>query len=276
MQVGGKPLTAPCVRFVRLLIKLVFLSSNYAHSSMPEDKNDIIRQLRQVILPLEGFRPAGSGRPVGLDLGAIEGAFPNGLFPIGAMHEFTAWQEEEAAAACAFLAVVLGQLMASGGIAVWIGSPGATLAAGLAYYGVDPDRVIFVTPDTTKKALWVMEEALRCEGFIAVVGEITELNFFQSRRLQLVAEQSRVTGLLLRVRPRQRHPIAAVAQWRITPLPTRSQGDRPGRGFPRWRVELLKVRHRQPFSCEVEWTGEKITVITGQADDQAAPESKTG
>ena len=37
--------------------------------------------------------------------------------------------------------------------------------------------------------LWVIEEALKCEGLAAVIGEIKELSFTQSRRLQLAVEK---------------------------------------------------------------------------------------
>ena len=243
---------------------------------MPENKDDIIRQLRKDILPLQGYKPPAGGPQLEVGLGRIERAFPHGVFPTGAIHDFISWEEEDLAATSGFIAGILGRLMERSGIAVWIGPTGSTFAAGLAYYGVDPDRIIFVAPVTLRKALWVMEESLRCDRFIAVVGEIAELNFVQSRRLQLVVEQSLVTGFLLRYRPRQKSPVASVAQWRVTAVPTRSQGDRPGRGFPRWLVEVLKIRSRRPISCEIEWTGERFVQIATQADREEDKEIKTG
>ena len=63
-----------------------------------------------------------------------------------------------------------------------------------------------------------MEEALKCDGIAAVVGEIQELSFTVSRRLQLAVEQSRVTGFILRNNPRNLNTTACVTRWKITPL----------------------------------------------------------
>ena len=243
---------------------------------MPENKHDIIRQLRKDILPLQGFKSPQGSPQLEVGLGRIERAFPHGVFPTGAIHDFISQDEEDLAATSGFIAGIIGRLAEHGGIAVWIGPSGSTFASGLAHYGIDPGRVIFVSPVTLKKALWVMEESLRCDRFIAVVGEIPELNFVQSRRLQLVVEQSQVTGFLLRYRARQKGPVASIAQWRVTAVPTQSQGDRPGRGFPRWLVEVLKIRNRRPISCEIEWTGEHFVQIPTQAGEEEGKESKTG
>src|SRR5450631_649056 len=98
-----------------------------------------------------------------------------------------------------------------------------------------------------------MEEALKCEGLAAVAGEIPHIDFTASRRLQLAVEKSSVTGLLLRHRPRQLNTIACVARWQINPLPSELEDDLPGVGFPRWNVELLKVRNGKPGAWQMEW-----------------------
>jgi protein ImuA len=35
----------------------------------------------------------------------------------------------------------------------------------------------------------------------------------------------------------------------------------PGLGFPRWQVELLKVRNGNPGSFILEWAGEKFEEV---------------
>jgi len=239
-------------------------------------KQDVLRELYQEILPLQGYKAPAPGQPIDLGLGPLQAGFPNGVFPTGAMHDFITVDDEQLAATTAFLAGVLGQMMKSGGIAVWISPGGRTFAQGFAYYGVDPDRIIFVTPGTLKKALWVVDESLRCDRFIAVVAEIPDLSSFQSRRLQLVVEQSRVTGFLVRHQPRQRSSVASIAQWRVTAHPTQSQGARPGRGFPRWLVEVLRIRNRQPMACEVEWIGTRFHPITMNEQAHIPNERKIG
>jgi protein ImuA len=237
---------------------------------MSEHKQNIIRELYRQILPLEGYKPAAREVSTDLGLGPIQAAFPDGIFPTGAIHDFITADQEQAAATTAFIAAILGRLMEGGGVSVWIGPPGVTNVRGLAFYGLEPHRVIFVSPPTSQKVLWTMEESLRCDRFIAVVGEIANLSFIASRRLQLAVEQSRVTGFLLRHQARLHQPVSSIAQWRITGLPTHSQGSRPGRGFPRWNVELLKVRNRQPATWEIEWTANHFTPI--EQNERKSPE----
>jgi len=98
-----------------------------------------------------------------------------------------------------------------------------------------------------------MEEALKTEGLGVVVGEIRDLDFTASRKLQLAVEKSRVTGLLLRHQPRQMGTVAAVARWRIGTAASDPEEGMPGVGAPRWKVDLLRVRNGTPGTWLVEW-----------------------
>ncbi len=227
---------------------------------------DIIHQLRQEILLRQGFRPP-SAATVDMGLGPVATAFPQGVFPTGAMHELLSDGPEGAAVSGAFTAALIGPLMAKGGACIWIGPQRTVFPPGLRAFGVEADRVVFVDVRKEKEGWWVLEEALKCEGLAAVVGEIREVSFLASRRFQLAVEQSRVTGFLLRDRPRNRQPIAAVARWQISPLPG-DKGAMPGVGFSRWSVELLRIRSGQPGKWELEWREGKfypIHPITGPA-----------
>jgi protein ImuA len=216
-------------------------------------KQDILRQLHEDILPLQGYRPPTPGAVVDFGLGPVAAAFPNGVFPTGAVHEFLSGSNEEAAATCGFIAGLSGALMRTGGIALWIGTRRLIFPPALKRYGVDPDKLIFVDLTREKDAVWAMEEALKCEGLAAVIGEIREIDFTASRKLQLAVEKSRVTGLLLRHQPRNMGVVAAVARWRISPQPSISVDGMPGVGLPRWQVQLLKVRNGLPGSWILEW-----------------------
>ncbi len=165
-----------------------------------------------------------------------------------------------AAAGGAQAAALIGRLMASEGACVWIGPRRTVYPPGLKAYGIEPDRVVFVDVRNEKEGLWAVEEALKCEGLAAVVGEIRDVSFLASRRFQLAVEQSRVTGFLLRDRPRNRQPIATVARWQITPLPggTEAQG-MPGVGFARWIVELLRIRGGEPGKVGNGVAGRKVS-----------------
>ena len=88
---------------------------------MQAEKAKIISQLQQDILLLQGYKPA-DGSAVDIGLGFISEAFPNGSFPLGAVHEFLSVGAEDTAATSGFIAGLLSPLMGSGGISLWISS----------------------------------------------------------------------------------------------------------------------------------------------------------
>jgi protein ImuA len=224
-------------------------------------KSDIIQQLQRDILSLQGFKPPKGGEAADFGLGPINTAFPNGQFPTGAVHEVISETAESAAASAAFVSGLLGTLMRSGGAGLWIGNGRKTFPMALTNFGIEPDRIVFVDLRHQKDLLWVMEEALKCEGLAAVIGEIPEIGFTASRRLQLAVEQSRVTGFILRHQPRTLTTNACVARWRINPMPSDLESGLPGVGFPRWNVELLKIRNGKPGAWPVEWAAGRFRAL---------------
>lgn len=213
-------------------------------------QQDIILQLQREILQLQGSRPPAPGQAA-LELGPMMAAFPNKTFPTGAIHEFISPRPADGAASAGFIAGLSSGLMRTGGICVWVSAGRRIYPPGLKAFGVAPDRVIFMDMQSDKEVLWVVEEALKCEGLAAVVGELRELGMTVSRRYQLAVEQSRVTGLVIRQQPRQMNPNAAVARWQVKHLP--SMTTMPGVGFPRWNVQLSRIRNGHPGSWEVGW-----------------------
>lgn len=217
-------------------------------------KSEMVEQLRKEILSLQGFRVPTDSQKVQFGLGPIEAAFPNGVFPTGAIHELISEGKEHAAATTGFMAGLLGRIMQSGGVCVWISCKRTLFPASLTFFGIQPERVIFIDVKNEKDLLWMVEEALKCQALAAVVGELQEINLTESRRLQLAVEQSRVTGLLHRNNPRSTNTIAAVSRWKISALPSEPGEDLPGIGFYRWNVELLKVRNGEPGNWQVQWS----------------------
>src|SRR5205807_8543730 len=69
---------------------------------------------------------------------------------------------------------------------------------GLMTYGLDPARLVLVSAARDEEILWAMEEGLRTRGLAAVIGEVGRLPMVAGRRLQLAAERSGVTALVLR------------------------------------------------------------------------------
>jgi protein ImuA len=236
---------------------------------MPAANADIIRQLQREILPLQGFKPPTAGKAVDFALGPIEAAFPNRQFPTGAVHEFISRTPQQAAATNGFLGGLLAPLLKNGGVCVWIANKRTSFPHGLSIYGLSPDRLIYVDLAKEKDRGWAMEEALKCESLGAVVGEITEIGFTDSRRLQLAVEQSRVTGFLLRQNPRSLGTVASVARWEINPLSSEPEEGLPGIGFPRWQTTLSKVRNGRPGSWVVEWSAGRFR-FPEEADQPAA------
>ena len=226
-------------------------------------KKDIINQLQKNILQWQGIHvpQASTVRFAGLE--QIEKAFPNEIFPTGAIHEFLTEEQEHAAACGGFLSGILNVLMQQGGICLWISSSRSLFPPALKSFGVAPERIIFIDLQRERDILWTMEEALKCDSLAAVIAEIGEISFTESRRMQLVVEKSRVTGLILRKNTKKLSTTACVARWRITSLPSELEGEMPGLGFPRWNVELLKVRNGNPGLWVIEWqAGKFVTVIS--------------
>jgi protein ImuA len=220
---------------------------------MPDTKRDIISQLRKNILLWEGFKPPEAGNAGNFGLGPLESAFPNGVFPTGTIHEMLCPTQEQAAATGGFMAGILASLMKKGeGVCLWIGTSRKLFPPALVTFNLEPDQLIFVDLQREKDVLWVVEEALKCQGLAAVVGELREISFAQSRRLQLAVENSKVTGFLLRTDPRKLGTTTCVARWQITHLPSEAEDGLPGVGFPRWQVELLRVRNGIPGTWKLE------------------------
>ena len=142
-------------------------------------------------------------------------------------------------------------------------------------FGLDPDRIIFIQLQKEKDLLWAMEEALKCNGLSAVVCELQELSFTSSRRFQLAVEQSAVTGFILRINPRKLVPTACVSRWRISSVAS-EETEVPGVGYPKWNVELLKIRNGKPGSWQVEWNAGKFRLHENIAAIEFEQQKKTG
>lgn len=213
---------------------------------------DIIAGLQAEILRLQGFKPSNSPG-VDMGLGPLKDAFPNATFPLGAIHEFLSARPEDAAATSGFIAALLSPLMRINGTALWISASRTIFPPALKSFGIDPDRFIFIDLEKENDVLWAAEEALKCAALTAVVGEIKELSFTASRRLQLAVEQSRVTGFILRRNIQRLNTTACVSRWKITTLPGEPVDDLPGVGFPQWRVELLRMRNGRTGVWDMIW-----------------------
>lgn len=187
--------------------------------------------------------------------GAVEvnRALPLGGVPLGCLHEIVGMAE----AATGFAAAMVVRLPDCNAPVLWCRRAGSDrehgelYAPGLLDFGLRPERLLLARAPNADGVLWAMEEGLRQSGLAAVVGEMDDIDFTASRRLQLAAETAGVTALLLR--PQASPAVtAAVTRWHVVARPGE---DKSGRGFggPRWRVELARCRGGAPGIWDLEW-----------------------
>lgn len=229
-------------------------------------KRELIYKLQQDILLWQGFKPQVPGVSEVIGLGQIESAFPNGVFPKKAIHEFITVEPEHSAASDGFIGGLLSLLMKDGAACVWISTARKLFPLSLRLFNVDPERIIFMDVEREKDVLWIMEEALKCEGLAAVVAELNALSLIESRRLQLAVEKTGITGFILRKDARKAASSVATARWKISPVPSVTEEGMPGVGFPRWNVELTKVRNGNPGTWILEWGGDRFVEITKEQE----------
>lgn len=244
-------------------------------------RSEIIQKLQDKILHLQGFRQTNNS-PVDVALSPIKDALPNGVFPLGAVHEFLCGDKEEHSATSGFISGLLGKLMERGGITLWASSNRTLFPPALRSFGIQPDRFVFVDLKKERDVLWVMDEAMKCDALTAVVGEIRDLDFNTSRRLQLAVEQSKVTGFVIRGNTHSGGPMtkqkstACVSRWRITHIPSESIDGLPGIGFPQWNVNLLRIRNGKPGSWRMRWQGGRFLLADIPADVIQEQQKKAG
>jgi len=224
-------------------------------------KEDIISKLRKDIVFWEGFRPPEPGQTGSMGLGMIEKAFPNAVFPTGAVHEFISSSPEDTAACGGFITGVVRSLISDGGACIWVSWTRRIYPPALKSFGIDPERIVFADVPFEKDVLWVAEEALKCDGVATVICETRNLSFMESRRLQLAVEKSKATGFILRKDVKKINTTACVARWQVTAIPSELRAGVPGVGFPRWQVDLQKVRNGTPGSWIVEWKRKAFSLV---------------
>lgn len=240
------------------------------------NKAEQVQKLQKEILELQGFRPPLEHEWRDIGLGLMNEAFPHKVFPVAAVHEFISTSAEEVAVTCGFISGLVGALM-NNGACLWVTTKRRVFAPGLKAFGVKPDQVVFADASGNKEALWMMEEGLKCNTLASVVGEVSELSFTESRRLQLAVEDSRVTGFIHRHTQKPVAHIACVSRWRIKPVESNSADlGMPGVGMPAWNVELQKIRNGKPGAWIVSWSPNGFRVTRADIGRLSVPAAKTG
>jgi len=207
-------------------------------------------ELRRYLAEAEGFGETAAVLPFGLP--AIDKALPWQGLPLAALHEVeSTGLDGKDGAACQFLAGILARLAAPRPVLWCLQSPDLH-PPGLALAGLEATRLLLLRAPNEREILWAMEEGLRSGALAAVVGEVEALSTPASRRLQLAAESTGVTGFVLHRSAAQATASAAMTRWRVAALPSAPVAGEPGIGRPRWRLELLRCRGGMPAAWEME------------------------
>lgn len=241
-------------------------------------KQDLLQALRQEVMNLEG-RPIPESQEAVIfrQLSFLRHHFPNQWVPTGVIHEFRYQQPHHAAASFAFMLVMVADLLEPGKYCIWVAKEDAVFPQGILAYGIRPERIIFVKAGSDHEVLWVLEEALRCGCLSAVVGEVAQYTFRQSRRLQLAVERSRVTCFMQVSERNQQQPTTSAARWQVSALPSHREEGLPGVGYSKWQVQLLHVKNGTPGRWVVAWLGGTLRPIPRfNVQPRQAPISKIG
>lgn len=214
----------------------------------------------------------------------------------GCLHEFSGEGAE------AFAAVLSGRLE---GPVLWCADMldgSALYPPGLVAFGLDHRRLILVRCRKPREILAAMEDGLRCRALAAVIGELPGgIDLTASRRLQLAAENSGVTGFLVRSawrdqvsksppagkggaqtrtqdadRAREREPSAAFSRWSVNSARSMAAGGNDAADTMTWRLSLLRCRNGGRGAWTVKWDAKayRFSLAAEIADGQADPPSE--
>ncbi|HEY7663941.1 MAG TPA: DNA repair protein [Xanthobacteraceae bacterium] len=243
-----------------------------------------IDRLRRELWTLETASSRASDDSLTVPLGtpAVDGTLGGGLGG-GALHEIAAAAEAATAAATGFALMLAARRISPscpggscgdagtigmprpGSNLVWIAEDfslaenGAPHGPALDSLGIAPERVITVAAARGQDVLWAMEEALRCRGVGAVIGELRPrgIDRVATRRLALAAAAGGTLGLVLRTAP-DAAPSAAATRWIIGAAPSSpsSGGEADelhGVGPPRVVAHLVRNRRGHLGAWILEW-----------------------
>ena len=203
---------------------------------MPDASGSVLANLKASIARIERGGAARGAVPLGVP--AIDAALPNGGIATGAVHEAMG------SAAGGFVAMLAGRLA---GPVLWCAmasSRAELFGPGLAAFGLDTRGLVIARCASRDDMLWAMEEGLRDPAVAAVVGEPgAPVSLAASRRLQIAAETSGVTGLILRrgTAAGALAPSAVFSRWQVDSAPLLGAVAVPPHGA-RWRLTLRRCR----------------------------------
>lgn len=189
-----------------------------------------------------------------LGIAEIDGMLPWGGLPRGCLHDVTGPPSD--GAAIGFTAWLTSLLGAQGWV-LWCRSErrgveaGQLYGPGLAQFGIDMRRLLFVKAETAKDLLWAMEEGLRARRFAVVIGEGATPDLGQTRRLQLAAEAGGATALMILL-DKAGGISAAMTRWAVRAVAAENPTQ------VRWHLRLERCRGGAHGAWHVEWNDETL------------------
>ncbi|MDX2130982.1 MAG: hypothetical protein SFY69_02885 [Planctomycetota bacterium] len=208
---------------------------------------------------------AAAGSGVAPESGAYDD--PRGLGVSPGLHEWFGPSERVNAApplavlidlAWAAIAAESAARASHGRVVMWVGRgvwpyPHALVRRSDAGEGQDDRRLlagsVFVDASSAADRTWATEQALRCAGVCAVVGDGSGLTMGESRRLHLAAQAGGVPALLARPGHERAVLSAGQTRWLVTPRAEHDEqagGEMPDRLA--WTVELLRCKGLRPVT----------------------------
>jgi len=241
----------------------------------PKDQNDnnsdardqVLADLRARIGAIEqAGRPGGQGDNTGRSTVPIaltpdlDRILPEGGLTRGGLHEVVGVPGSQGAAA-GFAAALMGLAAADQGVVLWCRrhydgqENGELYGPGLAAFGLGPERLLEVRAGRDHDVLWALEEGLQSTALCAVLGEVSDLSFTASRRLQLAAESRGVPALILRHNSQSQAVSAARTRWRVESERTCWEAGHTGQVGTdiRWKLNLLRCRGAMAESQLQDW-----------------------
>jgi protein ImuA len=155
----------------------------------------------------------------------------------------------------------------------WVRERGRPFAQGLARFGLEPHRLIWVRAEWEAEALWTLEEALKSGAVAGGLVCAERPPFVTTRRLEFAARAGKAAGVILRAGPAD-DLSAARRRWRIAARPCAPDPfDANAPGAPRLRAELTRRRDGPPGAWDLELNDEThdFGVVAGLADHGLAP-----
>lgn len=197
----------------------------------------------------------------------------------GALHDISPAGAPDMASATGFALACAGLLLAVAGrdsLWLWVRAEmagreaGEPYGPGLAAFGLDPSRLIAVTARDTTDVLRAAEEGLAARAFAAVLiepfGDDRHLDLTACRRLSLIADSGRSTGILLRTGGAP-GPTSAVTRWRVAAAPSRGGSRHPGN--PVFAADLARNRLGPVGMWMMEWRSDEQSFRAPRGGSQA-------